>query len=222
MPLPDKQIFQAAIDTALAEAEAIIVKTKADPKAYVRPDIGNWGGRWVSSRYNNVLNTQDRGRLDLMEQQAAGAILGDTGMKFPEPTKSDLTIIGAGASANAEAAVTKLLDIKNALSKDKVDGAYKAYVDTLASGNKQGAFDIGFGIFRTTLLYFMTLYNTMLNHMDQGEKPMPVPGPGEHLEQSIFGDWHIVKDPPAVMPTDLTYLGNITVGQLRLILKSEK
>lgn len=220
--IPAQELWQAAIDTALAEATVIATEAKADPNKYIRPQVGEWCGRWISSRYNNVFHEEDRGKMDLMEQAAVSALHLATGIELGPPTIEELQAMAPGIPANSDAVFQQIGYLKGKYTAAQVSTLYNTYNEAIAAGQKDVAFGAFNNLFRFCFLEFIKLGNTMLGKMAQGPKPIPVPGPGEHLETNPFGDWVIRKDPPVVMPSDTQFLSGITVGQLRLVLRDER
>jgi hypothetical protein len=220
MGIPNKELFQAAVDTALAEAELIALKVMTNPDLYIRPEIGNWGTKYVASRYNNVFNESDRGKLDLMEQEASSQVKQDLpGISLSAPTPEQLKAVGDGNAENSDAVVKQIAHIRGVLGGNAINELYGDYAKAVAAKDIPMGKALFINVWRAALLEFTKLYNTMLGNMKQGAKPKPVPGPGQHLEQvPPFGDWVVKDDPPLIMPPDTMLVGLITVGQLKLIL----
>jgi hypothetical protein len=214
MALPSKDIFQSIIETALVEADLIALKAKSNPSEYIRPEIGKWGAMYVSSRYNFIYNTDDRGKIDLMEQDALSQLRADAhGVDVAPPTLAELNLVGPGSGVAAVGFLIELLRAQ--FGAAQVSEMYQVYAGAVMnkdSGAVQAAF---LALFRGALLGFMKLYNTMLATIGNQEKPKPVPGPGQHLTQDPYGNWVVRND---VVVTDDKLLGTITVGQFKKIM----
>jgi hypothetical protein len=222
MGLPNKDFFNAVLDAAITEAADIIADCKADPKKYIQPRIGAWGAKYTSSRYEGVYNTVDRGKLDLIDQDAEIALKSDfpgitaTPVDFRSFTDGEAT----GEAVGADAATRQLNRIKTMFTPTRVDMFYKTYEIALETQNRGAAESVYANCFRAAELEFHLLYNTMIRKMEQGEKPPLVAGPGQHVVHTPFGDT-VVNDSPFEMPPDNTFLGSVTVGQLKQILSNQ-
>lgn len=219
MTLPNKDYFKVCLDAAINEATDIIADCKANPTEYIQPRIGAWGAKWTSSRYEGVYNTVDRGKLDMIDQDAEIALKSDfpgaviTTVDFRSFTDGEAT----GEAVGADAATRQLNRVKAYFTPARVDMFYAAYDIAVSSKDRNAAESVYANCFRAAELEFHLLYNTMIRKMEQGPKPPLVAGPGEHIVHTPFGDT-VAKDAPNEIPSDQTLVSQITVGQLKLIL----
>jgi len=209
MGLPSRELLQATIDTALAEAELIATKAKANPTGFIRPEVGNWGGRYVSSRYEHVYNASDRGKFDLWDQQVFSQVKGDfPGVQLDIPTQEQLDALAEGEVAECDAVFKQIASMRLKFSEVAVSAYYANYGKALATRDMGAGRGIYFALFRGLLMEGMKLRNTMLRKMPQAEnRPLPVPGPGEHLDpaNNPYDDDRVVihKDHPYLPSNDL-------------------
>lgn len=215
MGLPNKDVFETAIAAAIAEATLIATKAAADPKRYIQPEIEAWRDRWVSTRY---FDAKIRGRFDVLDEQAFTQVKAD----FPDATFVTLQAADfeAEATGNAEksAAVFGHINwLNDKFAARRVDQMYDEYNRAFQLKATETATSVYEYLFMGALMGFYELYNTMLRKMEQGPKPAPVPGPGQHLVHTPFGDT-IVNDVPI---DDNLKVADLTVAQLRQIFREE-
>jgi hypothetical protein len=225
MALPNKDIFQATINTAIAEAKLIALQAQTNPSLFIRPYIGTWGGKYVSSRYNNVFNEQDRGVFDRWEQDALSQTRADfEGVQIDPPTQEQLSALGDGDVANCDAVFKQISRLENLFSVFAVSSGYNNYINAMNAKDIAGGRAVFYNQWRGVLLEFMRLYNMMLYKMPQAQdRPKPVNTPvGHHWERGktpfSISDWVLVKDATATLPLDAQLMSTVTVAQFKALM----
>lgn len=202
--------YKQAIDNALFEATLIAEKAKFG--AYVQNEISDWGKKYVYSRVFGFTG-DSQGYFDKVDAEFMTDI-SKTWNDFSVPPHSSQSFYGeaTGESKDSMAVLSWIGYLRVSKTPNRIDRAFSEYESAKRNDEVQQAVNVYLSEFRDTLLGFSTLFNTMQKKMDQAAKPRPVPGPGDIIVSSPFGD--------VIVSGASRTVGSLTVGEFVKLMNS--
>lgn len=205
-----KEDFKKALSEATLKAEIIAGRVKYDSTLYVQPEVEKWIADYAQSvLFGNKSGLFEQFEIDALKQYST--VFGEVGVQAI--TSQDLEREPTGNREMSEAVFNQLDIIRTRYKDSRVDQNFLAFDQAISNRNQADAYYIYDSFFKLAFLDVVSLGNSMLKKMAQGDKPAPTAGPGQHSVHTPFGDV-IVND----TPLEQEKVGNITVAQLRQIL----
>jgi len=202
MPLPDKNIFTQNLLKALNHAKDIAVRAAADPSLYLNDEIQAWADMNCTSRLF-CSKAENVGQFDKFELAAFEELKARfPGSVYPPIRTDNFSAEATGEAKGSLAVLNHINGMYFLFSPDRISEFYDRLGAAFQNGQAMDAYYAYQGLFLSAEFDLTVLYNTMMNKMEKGNKPLPIPGPGQHLVQTNFGAV-IVDDIPRKL-MDLT------------------
>lgn len=217
MPLPEINRFIETLQAAIAQATSIASRAKTYTNLYLNDEIDAWARAFCTSRFFSS-KPENIGYFD----KAEFAVLEYLKARFPSYSIPEMPMTrfqgeASGTSFDSQAVFNQIGRINERFNSARVTDLYTQFDGFVTQGMPTGAFQIYDTLFCGVELELSVLYNTMMNKMNKGPKPMPstIAGPGQKVVRTAMGD--IVVDEQSKKIGELTVEEYIVLEQSILV-----